>query len=751
VHAHRRSVLLLSVLGFVLSIAAIATGGEPQNANSFDFESARGFTLMSNQLPKSGVGFTLILGDAAHSWSDAAFQAEVSQALAPLERDGRVARIETPYSAPAALAAQMVSRDGHMVLASVALNIDFTAARKQFGDLRAEVDAPARLTVAASGDVPLAYDFDSLLAADLEKAEIGSSVVALLLLLIVFGTGVGAMVCLAIGLLAVTGGVGAALLLAHVTDVSTYALNIVTLIGLGIAIDYSLFIVSRFREELAAGRDVADAVAVAMGTAGRAIAFSGLTVAIGLAAMLFYRGTFLVSMGICGAIVVAFSVLLALTFLPALLSVLGPRINRLAVPILRPRPFGQGMWHRLAVAVMRRPVLVLLPTVAVLLAAGSPFLHLHLASTDVTQLPPDAEARRGAELLAADFPSQGANVIDVVVSFSSGSPLSMTNLAIADRVSNRLRATPGVASVRGYVDIDPSLSLVAYQRLYAGAPSSLPAAARDEVTRTVGHSIALLEAVTPELPASDAAHALVRTIRAQDAVGGATVVVTGDTAFDIDFVNYIVQQTPLAVGFAMATTLIVLFLLLRSLILPVKAVLMNLLSLSAAFGAMVWIFEDGHLSRLLNVTAGAIDPTLPVLLFCVVFGLSMDYEVFLLTRMQEAWRRTHDNRTAVAEGLERSGRLVTGAAAIMITVFVAFGLARVVTIKATGIGMAVAVLADATLVRALVVPALMRLLGRANWWAPGWMRRLPGDPAARAAVAEGADLRTPEAAVERPR
>jgi uncharacterized membrane protein YdfJ with MMPL/SSD domain len=726
VYARRRRVLVLSVVGFVLSIIAIANGGEPQNANSFDFESARGFTLISDQLPKSGVNFTLILGDSRRSAADPAFHREVTAALAPLAADHRVAGIQTAYTAPAALAAQMVSANGHMVLAVVALDVDFATARKQFGEMRGEVAAPPGLTVVASGDVALAYAFDSLLAADLEKAEIGSSLVALVLLLIVFGTGVAALVCLAIGLLAVTGGVGAALLLAHVTDVSTYALNIVTLIGLGIAIDYSLFIVSRFREELAAGRDVASAVAVAMATAGRAILFSGLTVTIGLSAMLFYRGTFLVSMGICGAIVVAMSVLLALTFLPAILALLGHRINRLTVPILRPRPHGEGMWHRIAVAVMRRPVLVLVPTVAVLLAAGSPFLHMQLASTDVTQLPPDAEARQGAELLATAFPSQGANIIEVVVDFTSGSPLSPINVAIAGAVSGRLRATPGVAAVRGYVDVDPTLTVAGYQQLYAGAAGSLPAAARDEVTRTTGRSIAVLDAVTPYLPASAQAHDLVRTIRAQRAVDGASVLVTGDTAFDIDFVGYIVHQTPFAVGFAMLTTMVVLFFLLRSLILPIKAVLMNLLSLSAAFGAMVWIFQDGHLSSILNVTPGAIDPTLPVLLFCVVFGLSMDYEVFLLTRMQEAWHRTHDNRLAVADGLERSGRLVTGAAAIMITVFVAFGLARVVTIKATGIGMAVAVLADATLVRALIVPALMRLLGRANWWAPRWTRHLPG-------------------------
>ncbi len=726
-YARRRSVLGLSLVGFVLSIVAIATGGEPRNANSFDFESARGFTLIGDQLPANGVNFTLILSDSGRVAADPAFHGEVAQALAPLAADHRVAGIQTPYTAPAATAAQMVSADGHRILAVVSLSPDFTNARKQFGELRAEVAAPAALNVVATGDVPLAYEFDTLLAADLQKAEIGSSLVALVLLLIVFGTGVAALVCLAIGLLAVTGGVGAALLLAHVTDVSTYALNIVTLIGLGIAIDYSLFIVSRFREELAAGREVAQAVSIAMATAGRAILFSGLTVAIGLSAMLFYRGTFLVSMGICGAIVVAVSVLLALTFLPAVLSMLGHRINRLTVPILRPRPQGQGIWHRIAVAVMRRPVLVLVPTIAVLLAAGSPFLHMQLASTDVTQLPPDAEARQGAELIASAFPSQGANIIEVVVDFKSGSPLSPANVAIAAEISKRLRSTRGVAAVRSYVDVDPDLSVAAYQQLYGGgAGGSLPAAARDEVTRRTGRSIAVLDAVAPYLPASAPAHDLVRTIRGESGVAGADVAVTGDTAFDIDFVGYIVHQSPLAVGFAMVTTIIVLFFLLRSLILPIKAVLMNLLSLSAAFGAMVWIFQDGHLSGPLNITAGAIDPTLPVLLFCVVFGLSMDYEVFLLTRMQEAWHRTHDNRLAVADGLERSGRLVTGAAAIMITVFVAFGLARVVTIKATGVGLAVAVLADATLVRALVVPALMRLLGGVNWWAPRWTRRLPG-------------------------
>ncbi len=358
--------------------------------------------------------------------------------------------------------------------------------------------------------------------------------------------------CLAIGLLSVTGGVGAALLLAHATDVSTYAVNIVTLIGLGIAIDYSLFIVSRFREELANGRTVEEAVAVAMGTAGRAIAFSGLTVAIGLAAMLFYRGTFLVSMGICGAMVVAISVLLGLTFLPALLSVLGPRINRLSVPVLRPRPFGQGMWHRIAVAVMRRPVIVLVPTVAVLLAAGralpAPPPRQHRRHPAARLTPRRAQ---GAELLASAFPGPGQPTSSRWwCSSTSGVAAVARQRGRRDALSRRLPSTPGVAAVRSYVDVDPTLTLAAYQHLYAGrSVRRCPPRVRDEVTRTVGRNIAVLDAVTPSLPASDAAaRAGAHDPRRGRRSSGATVVVTGDTAFDIDFVNYIVQQTPVGGG-----------------------------------------------------------------------------------------------------------------------------------------------------------------------------------------------------------
>jgi RND superfamily putative drug exporter len=724
VHRRRWAVLAASVVALVLSVVALSNGGQLRNSSDYNVESTHGFSLEGHQLPStSGASFSLIFTSPSLRYSDAAFQQQLTTALAPLQRDHRVTGIQTLFTTSGATRAALLSSDQHSAIVQVGLNLGFGDARQQFGELRAEVQQGS-FAVATAGDVPLAYDFDTKLADDLRRSEVISLPLALILLIIVFGTGIAALLCLGVGIFAVAGGVGATLLLAHGIDVSTYAINVVTLIGLGVAIDYSLFIVTRFREQLRADPDVSEALGVTMATAGRAVLFSGVTVAVGLAGLLFYTGTPLVSMGYAGAVVVAVSVIYALTLLPALLAILGPRVNCLRVPILQPRAFGQGMWHRLATWVMQRPWAVLLPTVAILLLAGSPFLGIRLANTDVTQLPPDAESRRGAELLQQQFPQAGQNTIDVVVHFLDGAPTQAGNIATAYTLSHRLAGIPGVVATatRSYVDVDPSFSLAMYEQMYAQPPGSLPEASRTQLHDLTGPNIAVIRLQTGFLETSPEAEQLVRTIRSQDAALGATVLVTGNTAFSIDFVGYMLSRTPAAITFVFVTTFVVMLVLLRSLVLPLKAVLMNILSLSAAFGALVWVFEQGHLSSILGFTPSPLDPTIPVLLFCIVFGLSMDYEVFLLTRMQERYRRSHNNRMAVAEGLEHSGRLVTGAAAIMACVFLAFALASVVTIKSLGFGMAVAVIVDATLVRALVVPALMRLLGDLNWWAPKWLR-----------------------------
>ena len=437
--------------------------------------------------------------------------------------------------------------------------------------------------------------------------------------------------------------------------------------------------------------------------------------------MLFYPGSFLPSMGTAGALVVAIAVFYSLTLLPALLAFLGPRVNMGRIPIAATG--SRKNWHTLAMAVMRHPILVLVPTVAFIVLAGLPFAHLRLANGDIEVLPTSAEVRQHQDLVQQKFPNEGQTAIAVVAEFNS-SPLTSDRVGAAYDLSRRLAAIPGVTSVVGPMNADPTLDRAAYQRLYTNSPNGVPAPLAESLHSSVGRDIIVMSALTNRAPESDGARDIVRAIRAIRAVGDGHLEVTGQTAFDLDIVNFIVDRTPVAVGFIVVVTCVVLFLLLGSVLLPIKAVVMNFLSLSASFGALVWIFQDGHLARWLNFQPQSVDPSIPVLLFCIVFGLSMDYEVLLMSRMKEEWERSHDNRHAVAEGLELSGRLVTGAAAIMVVVFIGFGLAQVLLIKSLGIGMAIAVLIDATLVRALIVPATMRLLGELNWWAPGPVARL---------------------------
>ena len=625
------------------------------------------------------------------------------------------------------------------------------SATKAFPSLRAEVHSTV-LTVHAAGDVALNSAFGIRSEQDLQRADV-SLPAALILLVIVFGSLVAALLCLGVGLVAVAGGLAAMYALTHVTDVSTYALNVVVILGLGVAIDYSLFIVSRFREELTRQASLEAALSVTMRTAGTAVAYSGITVAVGATALLFYRGTILTSMGLSGSFMVLIAVVYALSFLPALLGILGERVNRWrAGSLLRPfrrrataaagtsattgantppagaatsagatsDPAGHGFWAGLANLVMRHPVAVLVPCLALLLLAGSPLAQMHLSEANVTLLPPADDARQGTQLLTARF-GQGT-AIDVVLHFP-GSPYGAGAVATAYELGRRLPSFPGISSVASYVNLPGVAGPGAYQQLYATGLAQLPATERAQVAQLTGSSIAVLRAYTPYADSSDRAQSLVRYVRAHDGVAGAEVMVTGNTAFDMDYVQYMLDQTPWAVVYEMTTTFLLLMVLLRSVVLPLKAVVMNLLSLSASFGALVFIFQQGHLSGVLDFTAAPLDPTIPVLVFCVVFGLSMDYEVFLLTRMREAWREHGDNRRAVAAGLQASGRLVTGAAAIMVTVFLVFGLvSSVVVIKALGLGMAIAIFVDASIVRALVVPALMRLIGPVNWWAPRWLR-----------------------------
>src|SRR6202011_277251 len=419
------------------------------------------------------------------------------------------------------------------------------------------------LKIWGTGFAPINQAFNTTLENDLARAEYVSLPITLLLLVIIFATLVAAGLPLGVGVLTIVGGLGGTFLLNHFTDVSQYALNIVTLIGLGVSIDYSLFIVNRFRDELAKGARREDAVATTMATAGRAITFSGLTVAVGLSAMLFFQGTFLASMGAAGAIVVAVAIVYGLTFLPALLSILGPAVNRLRLPLFRRATDGRGFWHGLATWVMRRPLVVLLPTTGFLLLAASPFIQLRLANGDVDMLPSRLEARQGYDKMIANFPGQDQTTFNIVVNYPDGSPQTPDRIAGQFGLTQRIAAIPGV--------------------LHA-------------TTAGAGQHIVLIEATTASPPTSDASRAIVNAIRADQGVVGGQVLVGGQTAVDLDVIKFITDRTPLAVGFVVAVTYVVLFLLTGSLVLPLKAVLLNFLSIGASFGALVWIFQQGHLA-----------------------------------------------------------------------------------------------------------------------------------------------------------
>ena len=725
VYRFRWGTLIASVVLLGLSIVAILTGATLTNSGSFgsNLPAGQAAKLINSQIQAQrgtvGSEFTLIFSSTSQTADDPAFQRALEDAVASLSFDSRIAAVRTPYSVPAAQRSAFISRDSRKALVIVDLKDGSLKAERYINQVVAEVH-PGPLTFVVTGQVPINRAFNSILEQDLQRAEFVALPITLLLLVLIFAAIVAALLPLGVGLLAIVGGFGGTVFLAHFTDVSQYATNIVTLIGLGVAIDYSLFIVNRFRDELAAGATREEAIATSMSTAGRAITFSGITVAIGLSAMLFFQGTFLASMGAAGAIVVGIAVFYGLTFLPAALSVLGERVDWplwLRRRLGARKPAGTGAWHSMAVWVMRRPFFVLIPALAMLVLAGTPFLQLRLAQGGVDQLPPDNASRQGYDTLVRDFPGQDQTSIEAVVYYPDSSPLTADHVGDVYDLSHRLAALPNVLRVQSIVDIDPSLTKADYQRLYSGPPASLPPALQQAVSTGAGSHIALLNIVTNKPPTSDEARAIVRAVRAEHVAGG-QVLATGDTAFDLDVVNFILDRTPIAVGSVLLVTYIVLFLLTGSVVLPLKAVLTNLFSIAASFGALVWIFQEGHLSQQLGFTAQSIDPSIPVILFSIVFGMSMDYEVLLISRIQEEYRRTGDNQAGVALGLEKSGRLITGAAAIMVAVFLAFGLSNFVIIKAIGIGLAVAIAIDATIVRILIVPAIMRILGRANWWAP---------------------------------
>ncbi len=718
-------VLVLAALPILPSIEApLKVGG----FSSEGAEGARTTALLERELDYSPSSLVLVYSSDSLDASTDEFQDQVAASIDKMRRLPFVEDVILP-----SLDESLIAPGGEVAYAIIGLSLPPEEAQRYVEEAEAAILPQPGLDIIVAGAPAFYADIETASQRDLRRAEFIALPFALIALLLVFGTVVAAIVPMIVGCV----GVGVILLsiywVAHITDVSIFALNLATMLGLGLAVDYSLFVTSRFREELDRnGGDVGDAVIVAAGRAGRAVFFSGLTVLIGLAGLALFPLMFLRSIGIAGVIVVAVSTLAALTLLPAVLTVIGNRIERLPIgPLARRTRHDKsetGFWSRLASNVMKRPIVVSVLTVGVLLAFGWPFTHANISSPDATILPQNLPSRQGYDLLAVQYSGGEISPFVIVVEALDGNVTAPANLAVIEGLGARLEA-------------DPRIDRVQSALTFPGFGNDLPPAARialrqflentgmdTQLGRFLSNNVAVIFAYPVE-PANDPQNKeLLAQLRSIEAPERLDIFVGGGTAEIVDVVDTIYRDFPAVAAVIVLSTYLILLMLFRSVVLPIKAILMNVLSILASYGALVWIFQDGNLHEVLGFTPqGFVEASLPVIMFCVLFGLSMDYEVFLLSRIQEEWERSGDNDRAVAVGLQRSGQIITSAALIVVVVTASFVSADVVLIKALGLGIALAVALDATIVRALLVPATMKLLGRWNWWIPVWLDRVLPD------------------------
>jgi len=651
------------------------------------------------------------------------YRAAVEAALAPLVGLDAVRAAHTYYTTGDA---RLKSRDGCHTYALVHLARGHDEGVAAYRHLRAALASEA-LALRLGGELAVYVDVREQLDRDLRIAESASFVLLAALLVLVFRSAVAALLPLVVGAATIASSMAWMKLATWGTEISVYAPNVVSMLGLGLAVDYSLFMVSRFREELALGKPVDVALRITLATAGRTLMFSGLTVASSLFCLFLLPQRFFHNMGLAGGISVATAMMATILLLPALLALLGHRVNRWAPPFLKPHApdTGEsGRWYRFSHFVMRHARLVLLASLAILLVLAWPVRNLQIGPADARSLPPSAESRQVQDLLASDFAVSELSPILVVV--TTRAPLTdPASLAALHRLHGTLAALPGVTRVTGLMSLDATLALADYQMLYQHPEAFPPAqAALEAYSRG---DTTLIHVQYRADPASPAARALVERIRALPVDAGLRdVVVGGFPAFHLDYLDALRAGVPKVMTAIIVVIFVLLFLMLGSILVPVKVVLTNLLSLSATFGALVWIIQEGNLSAWLGFTPqGALDGTILVLIFAAAFGLSIDYEVFLLSRVKEMCDATRgDSLKSVSTGMQRSGPIITNAALLIGVVLGAFALGEVVFIKAIGLGLLLSVVVDATLVRMLLVPSTLRLMGWLNWWAPKPLMRV---------------------------
>ena len=740
IHDQKKAMMAFGLVSCILMTGLIGMGADwAEGFGEDDVESVNAGRLISDRFSSedesSGPSFRYLvfhseLNDTSEAWQEA-----VRAALADFENHPDVS-IEYSWDAEEVDREDVVAsdEDGQYALNKVVFNTNRKEAKSIMNDLHDSVDLEGGFDGWMTDGIAVDWTFDDRIKNDLIKAELVSGPLSLLILGIVFGSLIAALLPVGVGVGTVLAAIGMTIWLSNVTDVTVYATNIISLIGIGVSIDYSLFLVNRFREELDRGHDVRTATAMSCATAGKAVFYSGITVAIGLMGMLFFTNTSLPSLGIGGTIAVTIAMVYSTIVLPAVMAWLGPRVNSLKIPYaLDMSARDDGMWARIAKSVMDRPWAVLIPTLVLLIGAGLPFAYAEFSLSSWKALPPDDESRLGMELIDEQWPDQAANSIFLVIDTDGADPLSEVNLRAQHAYLSELLDDERVSGGIG-----------------VGLPS--PGMTADEVVQywntpdefLTAEQVAMRESLRGAFVGNDATMISLQLVGAQTNVDSREVVedirnerdaflddltgendrllVAGFAAYNADNLKAIADNLPRALAFILIATTFLIFMQVKSVVIPIKAIAMNILSISASFGMLVWVFQWGYGAELLNFTPQPIDSGNPVIMFCIVFGLSMDYEVLMLSRIHEEWERTGDNTLAVASGLQKTGGLITGAAAIMVVVFSAFGLSSVIILKQIGLGLALAIFIDATLVRALVVPSTMRLMGKWNWWAPAFLR-----------------------------
>jgi RND superfamily putative drug exporter len=722
-------VLLTVVLGvFGIPVAKSLSASGFQDPTS---ESAAAAQVLTDKFRQGAVQLLVVVSTPDGVDSDPA-RAAGNDIVDQLRSSPHVAEVTSPWTTPPPAAADLVSRDRTSGLIVAGINGDESQQQKLANELSDQVAGDHDgVTVRSGGTAMVNVQLTKQSQRDLVVMESLAIPLSFLVLVWAFGGLVAAALPIAVGVMAILGALAVLRWISFATDVSIFALNLTTALGLALAIDYTLLMISRFRDELAEGASRNDALVRTMVTAGRTVAFSATTVALSMAVMVLFPMHFLKSFAYAGVATVSFAAVAAIVVTPAALVLLGDRLDsfdvrRLVRRVLgraepKPVPVEQRFWYRSASCVMHKAIPLGLAAVALLLLLGAPFLSVRWGFPDDRVLPTTASAHQVGDQLRRDFVHNFDAAVTIVVPDTNG--VSATDIDIYAAALSRVADVSGVSA--------PTGTFVDGNRV--GPPSARAGQVPGSAFLTVDSSAPLF---------SDPSEAQLDSLHAVPGPAGQHVEMTGTAQTNRDSVDAITSRLPLVLGLIAVVMFVLLFLLTGSIVMPLKALVLNILSLTAAFGAMVWIFQDGHLGALGTTPTGTLVANIPVLLFCIAFGLSMDYEVFLVSRIREFWlasgRTRTDNDESVARGIAHTGRIITAAALIMSISFAALIAAQVTVMKMFGIGLTLAILVDATLVRMVLVPAFMHVMGQWNWWAPRWLvsvhRRLGyGDGHPRAA------------------